>query len=218
MRAKRISGHSLMPNNVPLEPLYNRFEIVSELWAQPVQVRNPANHCGKTLKGLRVYGYSKRTPAIFQRCYPPTDSCLGATFPDDVEVIADAIDPINKSPLVNQTTQIVNLIPRLGTGPLMDRVLSTKWVALLKVSGLRNYAPHLVCRRSNLSLDTDRPFEITVGCHCINRVSVQLLQRPVLDPVKHRVQHRDHDQGKDGGETQPEHDGRGHAFEKRIGQ
>jgi 4,5-dihydroxyphthalate decarboxylase len=47
---------------------------------------------------------------------------------------------------------------------------------------------------------------------------LQLLQRPVLDAIKHRVQHRHHDQGQDGGKAQAEHDGHRHALEECVRQ
>jgi hypothetical protein len=65
--------------------------------------------------------------------------------------------PTKEPTLVDPATEILHLIPGVGSRPGLDRVACTKRVTELQVSGLRYCFPNLLRRRSDPPLCGNGP-------------------------------------------------------------
>ena len=105
-----IPRYWLPAGYIPLKSSNNRFQIFLEHGAKSKHVWQPPNHYGEILKCMRINGYSEGTTAIIDRKDSPRNKGLPAATSADFKIVANPVNPLSKTTLIDPPTEIVNFI------------------------------------------------------------------------------------------------------------
>jgi hypothetical protein len=124
-----IPRYGLPAGYIPLKSSNNGIQIFPEHRAKPKHVWQPPNHYGEIPKCMRINRYFERATAIINGNDPPRNRRLPAATSADLEIVANPVNPLTKMPLIDPSTEIVDLILRIRPGPNLGGIARTERMA-----------------------------------------------------------------------------------------
>lgn len=142
MVAELIAWHRLTAHDIPFESFDYRFKVTLEHRSKAQQMWNPTECRWPVLQDMRIHRDTQNAIVVIERGDSPGHARCAATMPSDIKIVADPVMPMNKTALVHPAAEIMHLISRSSSRPVLDGITFAERMTFLEISGHRYSLPH----------------------------------------------------------------------------